>query len=464
MKITLWGGVGEIGGNIIEIEVGSERILLDFGQSFSRGKEFFFEFLQPRNSAGLLDYLEFDLVPPLSGLYNPELLRLTTLEPAGPRYSGVFLSHAHGDHCMFIEFLHPEIPLFMGETTRTILQVSEVTSRGRFKVGDHNFLSCFRTGDKIPVGKNFLIRPVHVDHSVPGAYGFIVETPEGAIAYSGDIRFHGPLSRLSRDFVDEAAKAHPKVLILEGTRVDSSRKDSEDRVFRECLERVQQTENLVVFGIYPKDLDRLNTIYRISRESGRKLAIPLKTACVIDSLKSDPHLDLAKNIWEDKENVLVHFNRSKSGDFLEDDYFRCPFKEKNVKGWERPCLKERKITASEIGNNQEGFIWILDFFHLTELVDARPKPGSLFIFSMSEILEDPIDEMESEILKSWCKRFNLEKFDSHASGHACQEELAELVSSVNPQILIPVHSVHPERFLEIFSKVQFVERGRAIEL
>lgn len=463
MKVTLWGGVGEIGGNIVEIEAGRERIILDFGQSFSRGKEYFYEFLQPRKSAGLLDYFEFDLIPPLLGLYDPKLLRLTSLEASDPRFAGVFISHAHGDHCLFLKFLHPEIPLYMGETTRSILEVVEATSTS-FQMGEHQNLTCFRTGDEIQVGKNFLIRPVHVDHSVPGAYGFVVDTPEGSIVYSGDIRFHGPFSRLSQDFVDVAAKAHPRVLILEGTRVDSSRRDSEERVFRDCLEKVKQTENLVIFGIYPKDLDRLNTIYRISKESGRKLAIPLKTACVIDSLKSDLHLDLARQIWEDRENVLVHFHRAKTGDYLEKDYSHCIYKDKNIKDWERPCLKERKITASEIGKNQEEFIWILDFFHLTELVEARPKPGSLYIFSMSEILEDPIDELESEILKNWCQRFNLEKFDSHASGHACKEELAELVSFVNPQILIPIHSVHPERFLEIFPHVYFPERGRAIEL
>lgn len=461
MNITLWGGVGEIGGNIVEIEAGGERIILDFGQSFSRGKEYFYEFLKPRSGAGLLDYLEFDLIPPLPGLYDPKSLRLTNLEVSDPRFAGVFISHAHGDHCMFIKFLHPEIPLYMGETTRSILEVVGATSHS-FKIGEHQNLACFRTGSEISIGKNFLIRPVHVDHSVPGAYGFIVETPEGAIVYSGDIRFHGPLSRLSQDFVHKASQSRPKALILEGTRVDSSRKDSEEKVFENCLERVKQTRNLVVVGVYPKDLDRLNTFYRISRECGRKLAIPFKTACVIDSLKSDPHLDLARQIWEDKENVFVHFHRAKSGDFLEKDYSEfCVFKKKGLSG-KMACLKERVITAEEIGKRQEEYIWVLDFYHLTELVEAKPKPESLYIFSMSEILEDPIDELESEILKNWCARFNLEKIDFHASGHACGEELADLVNAVKPEVLIPIHTLHPEKFLDFFPGVIFPERGKGI--
>ncbi|MCR4432593.1 MAG: MBL fold metallo-hydrolase [Caldiserica bacterium] len=463
MKVTLWGGVGEIGGNIVELEAGGERILLDFGQSFSRGKEYFYEFLQPRNSAGLLDYLEFDLVPPLSGLYHPELLKLTSLKPQDLRYSGVFISHAHGDHCMFVKFLHPEIPLYMGETTFSILSAVELTGT-RFKLGKHQELRCFRTGDKIQVGENILVRPIHVDHSVPGAYGFIVETPDGTLAYSGDIRFHGPFSQLSEDFLKEAAQARPKALILEGTRIDSSRRDSEENVYLMCSEKVKKASKLVVVGLYPKDLDRLYTFYRIAKDSKRKLAIPLKTACVIDSLKDDPHLGLAKAMWEDKKNVLVHFHRAKTGDFLDKDYQSCMLKEEGAKSWERPCLRERKITAMEIGKSQEEFIWVLDFYHLTELVEVRPEPGSLYIFSMSEILEDPIDELESDILKNWCQRFNLERVDSHASGHACREELGELVSAINPDFLIPIHTLHPDKFQELFPAVIVAERGKTIEL
>ena len=191
MRVTPWGGVGEIGGNIVELEVGEERILLDFGQSFSAGKEFFMDFLQPRKSAGALDYLEFGLVPPLQGLYHPDLLSLTEFSPEPPRYSGVFLSHAHGDHVMHIDKLDPSIPLYMGATTHTILQATEKAGK-TFSMGDHEKIVEFRTGDTITLGRNIAVRPVHLDHSVPGAYGFIVETPDGALVYSGDLPFTGP--------------------------------------------------------------------------------------------------------------------------------------------------------------------------------------------------------------------------------------------------------------------------------
>ncbi len=47
----------------------------------------------------------------------------------------------------------------------------------------------FRTGSKIRVG-SLEVEPIHVDHSVPGAYGFVIHTSNGSIVYTGDFREH----------------------------------------------------------------------------------------------------------------------------------------------------------------------------------------------------------------------------------------------------------------------------------
>jgi ribonuclease J len=83
--------------------------------------------------------------------------------------------------------------------------------------------------------------PVHVDHSIPGAYGFVAVTGEGPVVYSGDLRFHGPASRLSQEFVRVAAMARPKALLLEGTRVNLNRRDSEEDVFSRSVDLSNKT-------------------------------------------------------------------------------------------------------------------------------------------------------------------------------------------------------------------------------
>ena len=60
MKITCFGGVGEIGGNKILVENDGTRIFLDFGQRMGYENAFFSEFLNPRTNTSLKDRITID--------------------------------------------------------------------------------------------------------------------------------------------------------------------------------------------------------------------------------------------------------------------------------------------------------------------------------------------------------------------------------------------------------------------
>ena len=62
-SLTFYGGVNEIGGNKILLEDQNTRVFLDFGMSFSIVNQYFDEFMQPRKCNGILDLLEFGLLP-----------------------------------------------------------------------------------------------------------------------------------------------------------------------------------------------------------------------------------------------------------------------------------------------------------------------------------------------------------------------------------------------------------------
>ncbi len=129
VKLTFYGGVGEIGGNKILLEDGDCRIFLDFGVSFSRRSKYFEEFLPPRTANGIGDFLATNLIPDIRGIYREDLLVHLGRKPEEPEISGVILSHAHADHANYISFLHEDIPAYCGKTCKAVLDAVNEQSR-----------------------------------------------------------------------------------------------------------------------------------------------------------------------------------------------------------------------------------------------------------------------------------------------------------------------------------------------
>ncbi|MFH1447435.1 MAG: MBL fold metallo-hydrolase, partial [Candidatus Micrarchaeota archaeon] len=188
------------------------------------------------------------------------------------------LSHAHFDHVAHLTYLHPGIPVYLGEATKTILDsTAETTKQKFFQEGTE--INTFRSGKEITIG-DIKITPIHVDHSVPGAYGFIVETSEGVVVYTGDFRQHGPRSDMTHEFIEKAKNSEPEALIIEGTRVarEEKRKNHTEDLVHNGSRKVAEGDDFVLAMRYPKDLDRFQTFYKIAKETGKKLVISMKTA------------------------------------------------------------------------------------------------------------------------------------------------------------------------------------------
>jgi len=52
----------------------------------------------------------------------------------------------------------------------------------------------------------------------------------------------------------------------------------------------------------------------------------------------------------------------------------------------------------------------------------------------------------------------------HTSGHATLEDLKKLVDAMTPEMVIPIHSFHPEKFKDYFPNVRLVDDGEIVSL
>jgi len=360
----------------------------------------------------------------------------------------VVLSHYHWDHMGRIEHVDPEIPIYCGETTSLIHESNSEASSS--PLDDHG-LRMFRTGDRFTIGPMEFV-PVHVDHSIPGAYGFIIYTGDGTLAYTGDFRFHGRVGSMTDDFVRAASASKPDLLLTEGTRVAPGERGgnkSEASVSAETRDVVKASRNLVLSTFRGNDVDRINTFYNAAEASGRRLVVSMKTALLLERLRSDKKLRVPR-VGRD---VDVYLRRKRSGRLDDADYFP----------WERQFI-DHGVSAHEVRVKQGKTFLHLEVWNFPELIDIKPDAGGTYIHAATEAFNEE-GECEESVIRNWIDHLGFSYHQIHASGHAPMREVGGLVERIRAKRVVPIHTEHPELFQELkgrSTKLEVPTKGKPI--
>jgi ribonuclease J len=438
--LTFYGGVNEIGGNKILLQDGDVKVFFDFGMSFALKKQYYSPpFLSPKSEKSLQ---ELGFLPKIEGIYK--------FDEKAPEVDAVFISHGHMDHSAYLSFIKREIPVYCGETTKIILQALSEMRRTdlEFDVEGIGFKH-FRTGDKIAID-DLEIEPVHVDHSVPGAYGFIIHTVNGAVVYTGDFRAHGAKPEMTSDFVEKAKEAEPVAVITEATNMTGASVSSEVEVESKLNSIVGQADGIVLADFAYTDVDRFNSFYRIAKKNGRCLAVSLKQAYLLNALRRDKGLSLPDL---NDESILV-FRKSK----------------KKFEKWESQIMEQyssKIVDVFEVSKRQCNAVLSMSFYDLEELVEIQPRAGSCFVLSASEPFNEEM-EIDFERLVNWLGRYGLPQYHVHVSGHIMPLQLKAILKEVKAAKIFPVHTENAELFARFMqnlkSQVILTEKGKNYSL
>ena len=463
VKLTFYGGVDEIGGNKTLLEDRDTSIFLDFGMSFGKRQKYFEEYLSPRSANGIGDFIEMGLVPDLDGIYRTDLMKQQGRKAMDSHIDAVVLSHAHADHANYISFLHEDIPVHCGATALDILEaVHESNTRTiEGEVVDFRKRPCssykekpiprkfktFRTGDKFKIG-SLEIEPIHVDHSVPGAYGLVIYTSEGAIVSTGDLRLHGAHPEMTRDFIAKAVESKPIAMISEGTRVNEPRSNnSEQTVYAGSNGAIMKTKGFAVADFNFKDVDRVRTFYKIAKDTGRKMVIHMKAATFLKRYAADKVLNVPRI---DDPNIAILMKKKRSGTYKDMDY------DTNQRQFlDLPNL----VKAEDIRKDQSKYLLTLNFWNIQDMIDIKPVGGSTYIHSLSEPFNEEM-AISHERMENWLKHFKLHKVQCHCSGHAAGPDIKAMIKDINPKKLYPIHTEHPEEFKGLARDVVKVKYGK----
>jgi ribonuclease J len=293
----------------------------------------------------------------------------------------------HLDHTGLIPFLGPDVALYYPAAMEPIRAAADGSGYLAWRrppgsmVGD---------GETIDVGP-IRVRFVAVDHDVPGSTGFLIETPELTIAFTGDHRWHGLHPELTERFAAKATGAD--MLIQEGVSLGYVPLEgappplSEAEAIAELGRAVGEAPGLVIVNCYGMNRERVAGLAAGCAVAGRRLLMEPQMAALAG--------------WRDVLGPLEAVRDDPRGH----------------------CLQ-------------------LGFESLPLLIDLQPPAGSVWIQSGGAPM-GPYDPAYA-VLEAWVARFGLELRTITSSGHSRPEDIVRMVSTIRPKVVLPVHSRAPE--------------------
>lgn len=456
--VTVLAGERTIGGTQIVVEDQGARLLFDCGLPFNPATDPF-TYVGRRGRQSLSDLIRLGIVPFIPHLYRPELLTElpSGMEPALPHSStecAVALSHSHLDHTHLAGCVDPAIPMYASPATSRIAPLLGELGASLAKLT--------RPPTAVPAGESFSVgamrvRLLPVDHDVCGATGFLIETTDGVIAYSGDLRLHGRHPMHTLAFAEAVRQAGARLLILEGTRLAPPAESAgpigyeraEAEVAPEVVRRLTEIPgHLGVILLTPENGERVEALAHDVGSAGRLLVLDLEGVAMATAALGRP-LAAPHAVYLPTATRCALQNDSAQ----------------SVPSRLHAALDEagRVITTAEIAAAPGDFLLRLDFTHFADLLDLQGGRRGGMIFSANGPPLGPFDPAWTH-MEWWADRLGMQVIDVNSSGHASPHDLGLIAMHAGAPTVMSLHSRHPELMPVPPERLLLPKRGHPYDL
>ena len=292
-----------------------------------------------------------------------------------------------------------------------------------------------------------------VDHSILGASAIAIETRDGWVGYTGDIRFHGQQPGLMEEFVQGFMDLKPLALIVDGANTQAGvSPTTENDVYERVMEALTGQNGLIVADFDAMDMERLLTFNHVAEATRRLLVLSPR----------DAHMYLSMSI------VWRQFPA-----FDAVDTFRildAPQLDDSTNGWEaelRDQFQAILVSPVELRENSGDYIVRSSPMELDVLEAEEPARG-VYIRSRAatgneDVVLNRVRDMGLDIAGRDAEDPNY----FHSSGHATFDETIAMVRRIVPRYLIPVHTAQLEAFTDVLARLPInvvTERGHSVEI
>jgi ribonuclease J len=389
LRVVPLGGLGEIGKNMMAIEVGDDLVLVDAGLMFPEE-----------------EMLGVDLVIP----------DVTYVEERIRKLRAILITHGHEDHTGALPYVLPRLrlpngklpPVYCTPLTRGLIEV---------KLDEHKLLAkadlrTVRPGEIIHLGK-FNVEFVHITHSIPDSTCVAIETPAGMVFHTGDFKFdHTPIMGDPPDLTRIAELGRKGVLLLfsDSTYADTGGYTPSEHTIQETLDRIMaEAEGRVIVATFASLIARVQQIVDAAMRSDRRVFVTGR------SMMDNVRMAIEQGYLDAPEDILASLDKMRK----------------------LPPERIAIITTGAQGEPTSALVRMANRDH--RHIDI--EPGDTVVLSSSAIPgnEMLINHTIDNLYRLGANVLFSRIANVHVRGHAAQEELKLMIGLVKPTYFVPVH-------------------------
>ncbi|WP_439359961.1 MBL fold metallo-hydrolase [Bradyrhizobium sp. DASA03007] len=374
-------------------------------------------------------------LPNVDGLLAPSAILL-----------GIVLSHGHRDHWGLVPKVNPAIPLIMGQATESIIRAAAdfVPDAVALKASHH-----LEHRKPIQLGP-FTVTPRLVDHSGFDAYAMEIASGGKRLFYSGDLRAHGRKHKLFDALISDPPR-EIDLMLMEGSSLgrltDDATFPSEQDLEETFVTRFEATAGIALVACSAQNIDRVVTIYRAAKRTGRNLLIDAYAAEVLKATGQDSIPQPAPG-WS---NLSVYIPQRQ----------RVQLKAKGI----APLVNSYRglrVWPGQLAETAPRSVMLFRGWMMSDLDRAGALKGARVFWSQWEGYL--ADGQSGAALKADCERRGIPFETVHTSGHASPTDLKRLAAAVAAKRLIPIHTFERLRFSDLFNNVELANDGEWIDV
>lgn len=384
LKVIPLGGLDGIGKNMTVIECGPDMVLVDAGLMFPDDS-------QPGVDLVLPDYTYV--------LENEDKLR------------GIIITHGHEDHTgslpYLLQDLNNKVPIFSSKLTLGFIE----GKLSEFRIRAPKFREV-KSGSTVTLGC-INVSFFSMTHSIPGALGIFVKTPQGTVMHTGDFKLdQTPIDGVTPDYaaITKFGKMGVDLLLSDSTNaVVPGFTKSEAEVGPQLYEAIKNAEGRVFVASFSSHIHRLQQICDAAKACGRKIVVTGR------SMLTNTRVARELGYLKIDEKDLV------------DAYELNGIPENKVVVMCTGSQGEPLSALSRMANGEHKTLSIHDGD--TVIISATPVPGN----------EKAVQQVVNSLAKLGCDVYDKHRCLVHVSGHGSQEELKLMLAMARPKYFMPVH-------------------------